>query len=375
MMKNDTLQISQLFRSPINYVFVLVFIFLSINLYLKFYAGFHFLDVMLSRHSVSLPYVLTAGIVALSAAGIIGIVWFSRYLKGVLFVFGLSFALFGFQPYTQYSQLFEGIVTFGALALLMINFKDGCFYVGNRRLLLVLLLYVSLSGLPLLQLPLVKAFTTFQLWGASWAVLLFGSVPAWYGYAIAGVNKLLLFVVFIILLSGLEKDNGLYRSVFLGALWGAVLSAAVGLLDYYGGISLVWFRRFDPVVNPGDVQFRLQSTFGHPGWFAEYVTIMIPFILIGFLKKNNNFPWKMFLFGILVLCEISLILAKARAGWISYPLTLMLCWVSVYFFKEGEGVKAWNVRRKDIIKVAISVPITIVFSLIIVLNCWVCRAL
>ena len=123
---------------------------------------------MLSGHSVRLYYVLTTGIVVLSAAALTGIVWFSKYLKAMLFVFGLSFALFGFQPYTPYSQLFETIVVFGALALLIVNFKDGCFHVGNRRLLLLLLLYVCLSGLSLLQLPLVRAFKGFELWGASW---------------------------------------------------------------------------------------------------------------------------------------------------------------------------------------------------------------
>ena len=366
VLRSSRLQLSKYFIDPINYVFGIVFVFLAVNLSLRFYAGFHYLDVMLSGHSVRLYDVLTTGIVVLSAAGLIGIVWFSRYLKAMLFVFGLSFALFGFQPYTPYSQLFETIVTFGALALLIINFKDRCLHVGNRRLLLLLLLYVSLSGLSLVQLPLVRAFKGFELWGASWSFLVFGAVPAWYVYAIAGVNKLVLFVIFIILLSGLEGNRGLYRAVFLGALWGAVISAIVGLLDYYGVISLTWFRSFNPNINPGGIQFRLQSIFGHPGWFAEFVTITIPFILMGFVKKDSGVYWKIFLFGVLLLCEIALILAKARAGWIAYPVTLVFCWVLFYLFKEKDGVTNWQINRKGLIKVAISVPVTIVLSLLII---------
>jgi len=121
MVKGDNFRIAEYVRNPINYVFGIVFVFLAVNLSLRFYAGFHYLDVMLSGHSVRLYDVLIAGIAVLSAVGLIGIVWFSKYLKAVLFVFGLSFALFGFQPYTPYSQFFEIVVAFGALALLIVN--------------------------------------------------------------------------------------------------------------------------------------------------------------------------------------------------------------------------------------------------------------
>ncbi|MCF8128205.1 MAG: O-antigen ligase family protein, partial [Deltaproteobacteria bacterium] len=164
----------------------------------------------------------------------------------------------------------------------------------------------------------------------------------------------------------LVGNRGFYRAIFLGALWGAVLSAVVGLLDYYGVISLTGFRPLDRAVNPGSIQYRLQSIFGHPGWFAEFVTVTIPFILVGFVKKDRGFLWKVFLFGILVLCEIALILAKSRAGWISYPMTLTFCWISVYLLREEGGLKTWHIKRKDIIKIAVSVPITIILSLFIV---------
>jgi O-antigen ligase len=368
MVKGDNFHIVEYLRNPINYVFAIVFIFLSVNLSLRFYAGFHYLDVMLSGHSVRLYYVLTTGIAVLSPVGLVGIVWFSKYLKAMLFVFGLSFALFGFQPYTPYSQLFEVLVTYGALALLIVNLKDKCFHVGNRRLLLLLLLYACLSGLSLLQLPLVRTFKGFALWGASWSFWVFGAAPAWDVYAIAGVNKLALFVIFIILLSGLEGNRGLYRTIFLGALWGAVISTIVGLLDYYGVISLTWFRRLDPVINPDGLMFRLQSTFGNPGWFAEFVTVTSPFVLVGFLRKDVGNFLKVFLFGILILFEIALILAKSRSGWVCYPLTLITCWTFFYLYRDSEKGTTRAISRKNLIKVVVSIPVTLLISLIIVLK-------
>ena len=363
--KGDHLGMVEYFKNPLNTVFAVVFIFLSVNLSLRFYTDFHYIDVMLPSRDVRLYYALITGITILSVAGLFGMVWFSKYLKGMLFVFGLSFTLFGFQPYTPYSQVFEVIVTFGALALLLIHVKDRSFHVGNRRLLFLLLLYVGFSGLSLFQLPLFQVVKGFELWGASWSFLIFGAVPSWYEYAIAGVNKLLLFVIFVVLLSGLEGNRALYRSVFLGALWGAVMSTIAGLLEYSGVISLTWFRSLDGnAASAGTL--RLYSIFGNPGWFAEFVTVISPFVLIGFLKKDAGNFLKVFLFGILILFEIALLLTMSRSGWVCYPLTLSACWIFLYLYKNSEKGVVLQLSRKNLIKVVASIPVTLLISLFVV---------
>ncbi len=365
MLKSDHLRIVEYFRNPINTVFAIVFIFLSVNLSLRFYTGFHYLDVMLSNSHVRLYYALIIGIIVLSVAGLFGIVWFSKYLKAMLFVFGLSFALFGFQPYTPQSQLFEVMVTYGASALLLVHFKNRSFHVGSPRLLFLLLLYVCLSGLSLMQIPLSQVFKGFELWGGTWSFLIFGAVPSWFEYAIAGVNKLLLFVVFILLLSGLDGNRVLYRAVFLGALYGAVIATIAGLLEYSGVISLVWFRSLDGTATPSGM-LRLHSIFGNPGWFAEFVTVISPFVLIGFLRKDVGKFFRVFLFGILILFEIALILSMSRSGWVCYALTLSACWMSLYLYKNSEKGVALNLSKKNLIKVVVSIPVTLLISLFIV---------
>ena len=150
----------------------------------------------------------------------------------------------------------------------------------------------------------------------------------------------------------------IFKFLFSGIFSGAVFCAFIGLLDFYGVISLATYRF-------GVTAAVLQSTFRNRGWFAEFVLTAVPFVLIGFMSKTKGVLWKVLLFGSLVICEIALILAGARAGWVSYPLILAICWLFFYFSKEGR-LDSFHFRWRDLIKVAVSVPITIVLSFVLI---------
>jgi len=185
-------------------------------------------------------------------------------------------------------------------------------------------------------------------------------------YSIAGVNRLILFFIFVQQLSCRNQSQKLYKILFTGILTGTFFSIVIGLGNYYSLISLADYRNLDPLINPNNIQYRLQSTFGHPGWFAEFVTITIPIILVGFFKKNRNKLVTLLLFSALLLCEIALILAKARAGWISYPLTLFFCWLFYHNNSKNGSFFSWKKNKAIILKVCISIPITILLSFLIV---------
>ncbi|MCK5679389.1 O-antigen ligase family protein, partial [bacterium] len=191
------------------------------------------------------------------------------------------------------------------------------------------------------------------------------SHPFHYFYSIAGVNRLILFFVFIQQLSCHTNGRNLYKALFTGIIVGTFWAIMLGLCDYYSLISLAGYRNLDPIVNANGIQYRLQSTFGHPGWFAEFTTITIPIILIGFFKKNRGKVTTALLFLMLLLCEITLILAKARAGWISYPLTLFFCWLFFYNSRENTHF-SWHNNKAIILKVCISIPVTIILSFLII---------
>jgi len=148
-------------------------------------------------------------------------------------------------------------------------------------------------------------------------------------------------------------------------LAGLLISLLVGLLDYYGLVDLRFFRPLDPVVNPGDVQFRLQSFFGHSGWFAQYVTLAVPFVLL-LLALPLKFGIRVsLLFAVLIVGEFVLILTFQRGGWLSYPITLLAVWSAIYLHKHFErGTEnLFSVFKKSCLKICVCLPVTVILSL------------
>ncbi len=237
-------------------------------------------------------------VILVTFAAAILVFLYPRYLRWLLFLFGFSFFLYGFHSHSIYSRVFELLVTIFGLIFLSVGLRERGFQHKNGKLLGMLLLYLCLSALSLLQLPLGHAFASARLWGFyDFAVQLFTATAGTYLYSIAAVNRWILFFAFVLLLSGVQGRREHYVALCTGILLGAIVSAVVGLLNYYGMLSLDFFRSLDPVENPGGIQFRLQSTFGHPGWFAEFVTVAIPFILLGFMGKKRSLAWRLFLFS------------------------------------------------------------------------------
>ncbi len=292
---------------------------------------------------------------------------FPKWLKWIFFAFGLSFFLFGFHSSSIHGQVFELLLNAISLALLAIVLRENPVQAANKNLSLLILLYIALSLFSLLLLPLGSTFVSARLWGfSSFSSQVVSSGAESHLYPLAGVNRLMLFFSFIYLLSALKGSREAYISLCKGILSGAVCSVIAGLLDYYGAFDLGWFRNLDIMQNPNGIQFRLQSTFGHPGWFAEFVTVTIPFILLGFFRRDRSVAWKSLLFIVLILAEIALILAKARAGWIAYPLTLVFCWAFFYLFEGGRDHGRLNITKRGVVKVLISIPLTIGLSLVII---------
>lgn len=155
------------------------------------------------------------------------------------------------------------------------------------------------------------------------------------------------------------------RQLFCWSLFlGFIFSLLVGLLNYYNLVDLSWLRGLDPVVNPGGTQYRLQSWFGHSGWFAEYITLLAPFSML-LLTLNISFISRVsILLAILLIGEIVLILTFQRGGWLSYPLTLVAIWTSIYVLRRLEkgDNNILGALKSSITKILISIPLTILVS-------------
>ena len=283
------------------------------------------------------------------------VILFPGYLRAFLFFFGASFFLFGFRGYDIQSQVFETIVVFVALTVFFVNLrrKNGVGF--NRQLVWLILCYIGLSVLSLQLLPVGHIIKDFSLFGLKSSFLqVANATPNTCLYPLAGINRLILYFVFALEVSRGKEARDLFKWVFVGIFVGGVFCAFVGLLDYYRIISLKWY-------SSTVTGYSLSSTFLNRSWLAEFILMMTPFVLIGFMSKIKGVWWKILLLGSLVVCEIALILAGARGGWVSYPLILFICWLFFYFSKEGR-LESFHFRWKSVIKVAIYVPITIIIS-------------
>ena len=372
---------------------VVVFLFLGLNLWYRFSTVFDY-----SRFVGG----LFVGLAALSLL----VILFPRLLKGFLFLFGFSFFMFGFRAYDIQSQVFETVVVFVAVTLFIrrlrrlnglkekekggehgaprLNTPNGtsgstgqgldgkgwggvnpstiCRSYGvNRQLLGLILCYIVLSVFSLLLLPLGHIVKDIWLFGLKTSFLqVANATPNSCLYPLAGINRLILFFMLAYGLATSVNPRENYRWIFVGLFVGGVFCVFVGLLDYYGFISLRWYR-FGTTGTAG----ALHSTFLNRSWLAEFILMMAPFVLIGFMSKIKGVWWKVLLLGSLVLCEIALILGGARGGWVSYPFILFVCWLFFYFTKGGR-LESFHFRWKSVIKIAVSVPITIVISFLLI---------
>lgn len=228
-------------------------------------------------------------------------------------------------------------------------------------------LYFAAGVMSLTSLPITEVLEAFSTVSPKWRWLAVGEGSVLYPL-LTVVYQLQLFVLFLLIVNFPTTWQGSPKLWVLALAGGLALSVLAGLLDYYGVIDLRLIRPLDPLVNAGGVQFRLQSFAGHSGWYAEYLTMAAPCTLALLLLPIPR-KWQMlFIILFLVLVEYALILTYQRGGWLSYPVTVFAIWVSFYLLRQGDAGAETPIRsvRKSLIKVAISIPVTILISLTLI---------
>ena len=292
--------------------------------------------------------------------GSIAVILHPDFLKFYLAVFGFSFFLFGFGSIDIHSRVFELLVTCVATVLFLVKRRNGGDVRLNKYMATFLWCYVLLSCFSLLLLPIRHIAKDLWFFGFPDAFFYLFIGPAYgFYYPVAMVIQLALFTVFAVQLGSVPDRARTWNYMLLGIFLGAVFCAFIGLLDFYRVINLAWFR-FEQTVTPG----VLHSTFQNRNCFAEYVLTVTPFVLIGFLGKKRGLFLRLSLFACLIILETALILAGGRAGWLAYPLILFFCWLFFYFVKDGRLTKV-QLRFSNILKLIISIPLTIIISVIL----------
>ena len=122
-----------------------------------------------------------------------------------------------------------------------------------------------------------------------------------------------------------------------GILAGLVLTIAAGALDRLGYLDLRVLRATDPFTNLSGAD-RLQSTFGHAGWFAEYLCFATPAILALWLwppgaearagaadaagrePRGRRLVRLAAAAALLAIALVAVVLSYQRGGWITWAI-------------------------------------------------------
>jgi O-antigen ligase len=263
------------------------------------------------------------------------------FCKIYFFILGLSLPLYGFQSYTFYNHVFEFLVVFLSCLLLFTKGNMRRMFQDTGALVGFMTAYLVLTVCSLLVFPLASFVDNLTLWGLfDFCNALFSATPENPLYSIAAVNRLVLFVSFVLLINTSSIVDKLYRMLFLGCAFSVIIVCLLGLLNQYGIISLVWYR---PEFIDGAGADRLHSVFGNPGWFAEYVLVCTPFVLLLCSRKTGR-ALRVLVFSItFALIGTSLLLTGSRTSWLIFPLVAFFCCVILLLSHvDKEGAISWK---------------------------------
>jgi O-antigen ligase len=236
-------------------------------------------------------------------------------LAPALTLFGASFFLYGFHSYRLPSQAFEFLVTALALVLLLRRPRgEEAVRAGGRGLVLPLFAaYALVATVSLLLLPPAVIEHRLFLEGGDFPRAILGAFPKDPLYPIASVNRLWLFLLFATLLSFQPDARSLFRGLLRGIAGAALIAVVLGLLDFLGVFSLARYNLSHLFY--GAQYRRLQSTFGNPSWFAGFVSLALPFVLLELWEAQRL--RRVAIACLLPLCAASLFLSGARASWLA----------------------------------------------------------
>lgn len=212
---------------------------------------------------------------------------------------GASLVFFGFQSYSVHAQTLHHLASWAAILLLALSGPDGRpGSYGPLRIWLLGFVGVMLAGLPLL--PLGEYLQAFRELGPlGFARMAAYSTASSSFYALASLDRLALYALFAWELAGC-RDRLMPVRVLQGVAASLPAALIFGLSEYF----LARGKAFA-------MNDRLSSLFLNPGWFAEYVCVGFPFLLL--LGRGRG---RGLLYGLVALMLAAMVLTMARAAWL-----------------------------------------------------------
>lgn len=297
--------------------------------------------------------------------------------KWAIYILLLLLPLFGnrsSQLQAHYLILYSSLILIGVYLNLYLNKRLLKRFLTKIRItntaIFVIYLYIFISFVSLMGLPLIgmvkksieeDMFYIFSHILTVGETTLFSSVQS-----VLLLFQAFLFGLYIYAISLIERNKYIFfKKIIMFITLGVLLAVVIGHLDFFGLYDLSWYRTMDV----GDTAKRLHSFFVNSTWFSQYLAITLPLLPIVLILINNKKMSVSILIFLLIVCEVSLILAMQRGAWITYPPTLFMIWISIYYILakiKNNDLALFVFFKMNWKKVIITIPLTIILSIFIV---------
>ncbi len=171
-----------------------------------------------------------------------------------------------------------------------------------------------------------------------------------------------LFGLYVYGITKLSNQLKIFKKILLSLVIGWAITLVIGYLEFFGLLDLSFFRHPEQPT-------RFLSFFSNSTWTAQYLSLTMPLLAILLLYMKRNFWTLGLLVLLLIIGEVALILAMERGAWITYPPILFMIWVMIYYIFAKTKEKSIDIKtffKKNWLKVFITVPLTVTFSVLIV---------
>jgi len=280
----------------------------------------------------------------------------------------------GYEHTLRFLLLVSGVTLGVSLNLIRMswkgNYRERSLVDWSNPLSFAMLVYWIVAGLSLVMVPTNRTLSSL-IWFDHHLARFFLGLPGSPLYPwLSFITLSMAFVLFIQIVVWVKNDTYIAIKMIGAILIGSLATIFLGLLDYYDFINLK-FARPDNWEQLYGIYYRFQhltSVFGNPGWLTQFLTLAAPaMMIILLLPMKRSFALSL-LVTVMVLTEWCILLAYQRGGWLSYPLTLIIIWFCVYVVssQEHEINDVWSKLKKASLKIVITLPLTIIFSLSLV---------
>ncbi|OGF58866.1 MAG: hypothetical protein A2Y62_11035 [Candidatus Fischerbacteria bacterium RBG_13_37_8] len=286
-----------------------------------------------------------------------------NYLPALLFIFFALFAVYkpkyclasficllpllGQHPHYPNNTYFFLLLTGMITGLLFHKKETPSVSNGFFKISFIFLLLLFLSLLPYYG-ELFKSLYYFHA-PLDWITRIIDSPAEQSLISLRNIMVFILWIIFAFLLIRKKIIHELDESLPFFFCTSATFYSLIGLLGFFNILDLEKIR---PSTFPSE--HRLQSIFWHPAWFAEYITMTLPFFIV-FLKKNHSKRLVTIYFLMFWINILSVILTFQRGGIVA--LFALLC---LWFIFRG------TVKRKILFSLFITCIILLLISIFIV---------